>query len=273
MSHGVIHRAILTGLVGFSFQIRPTAGLPQIPATSARAVALGGAAVALEGVDGVYMNPGALVGIESTSMNVGMSRPFGLAELDARSVEGVHPLGSIVGTVRLEGFGFEDFKSVRLATAVGFRVKDLGIGFRTRVTASRFGDYGGMGGVSFDAGWVYPLPGRLTLGGSIANLGRSVDDGGIAAAAGFTVRRSDLVLLAAAVIMRGQMTSGLRAGVEVSLVNELAIRMGLSINPSTATIGIGMATRRLRIDLAFTHHPRLGVSPVLTIGLFKPHNG
>lgn len=256
-------RLVVTGLLWISFQSAATTASAQIPPTGARAVALGGAVVGLEGEDGGRQNPAALSGLGRASVSFGFSRLFGIPELDGRSINVAAPAGDRVLSFGLIGFGFETFSETELSAGLAGTVKGLATGLRLRYVRRRFDRYGTNNRFELDAGWMYtPAPG-LVLGTSIRNLGVGSD--GVEVAAGLTGRRTGRLLVAASVVMKRGTTADVRFGFEMQLVNAFVLRLGGSTSPELMTAGLGLIEKRLSIDLSVALHARLGLTPVITI--------
>jgi hypothetical protein len=255
--------AILTGLFWFSFQSVVTTGLAQIPVTLARAAAVGGPAAVLVGVDGARQNPAALSIEDRASLSFGFSRPFGLSELDGRSVDIVIPARVGVFNIALSGFGYEAFSTTEFSVGFGRRIWASSVGLRSRVVLTRLAAYGSDNRVALDVGWMQSLTNDLMLGGSIKNVG--FNSGRVEISSGLAMRGAGHFLALVSTTISTGNSADFRFGVEVKPVDALAVRLGKYTNPATATAGLGMMVKRLTIDFAISLHPRLGLTNVFTI--------
>lgn len=260
-------RGVVTGLLWFSFQTAVTTGSAQIPPTGARGAALGGATAGLTGVDGARQNPAALWTEERSSISFGFNRLFGMPELDGRSVDAVVPVGAAILSLGLTGFGFDAFSETELSTAVAGTVRGLGVGLRVRGSRSRFDRYGSVNRLALDVGWMYAQTPELQLGAGIRNVGSG--SGGIEITAGLSARSGNRLLMVVSTVMSMGEPADVRFGFEMKPVEVLALRLGGSMNPGLVTAGIGLAVRRLTIDVAFALHARLGLTPVMTLRFVK----
>ncbi len=260
-------RGVVTGLMWFSFQIVAATGSAQIPPTGARTVALGGATAGLPGVDGARQNPAALWMEDRASLSLGFNQLFGMPDLEGRSADVAVPVGAAILSVGLSGFGFDVFSETELSAGVAGKVRGLGMGLRARGIQSRFDRYGSVSRLVLDAGWMYAQAPELVFGASIRNVGSG--SSGIQIAIGLSAQTGTGLLMVVSTAMSRGTPADVRFGFEMKPVEVLALRLGGSLNPGLVTTGFGLIIGRLMIDVAFSLHARLGLTPVITLRFVK----
>ncbi|MGD8415201.1 MAG: hypothetical protein PVF33_13260 [Candidatus Latescibacterota bacterium] len=262
--------AVLTGLACYGFQTGVVGCHAQVPTSNARAVALGQATVALAGVDGVNENPAALAAVDKATASFGFNRLFGLSELTVQSARLAVPLGSAAVSGSFENLGYEAYSVNQLGVALGTVLRSVQVGICAGLALHRFDRYESFSSVRLDAGWIYPLSSFISVGAAATGLaGSRIRTGSLALGAGIVASISNRArLLVSFVQPRGERLD-VRIGAEVELAEMVIVRFGGTGLAGFAGFGAGVAVSRVRIDLALSHHPRLGFSPVLTVSLTK----
>lgn len=240
--------------------------------TGARVRGLGGAGVALG--DDAWRNPAALAAIARPTVRFYGDRAFLLPELQLGAASVSAPLPGIALGASAATFGYEDFRATSFGVGAArslrfgtYRRLHAGLG----VTAHRVafgGDYGSATGVSLDAGLRTALTPRLDVGARATNLlvgkvgsatlPRHIDVG-LAFVATPTVR---VVAEAGHLVSAG--LSG-RGGVEVQVVDALALRVGGGINPEQLATGLTLSLGRIGLDVAVTRSGALPWTPAVEL--------
>lgn len=262
--------AVITGLACYSFQTGVADCAAQVPSSSARALALGRATVALSGIDGVRENPAVLAGVDKAAALFGLNRLFGLSEITVRSALFSLPIGPGAMSGSLEGFGYEAYSVHQASVGIGAVLSSVSVGLRLRHVRQRFDRYGSTGSTAVDAGWFYPVSGAVSLGAAVTGLGGGqTRTGSLALRAGLSASISSRLQVFGAVVQAAGERADVRFGAETGLVEEISLRFGGSGLAGFMSVGAGLLLSRLRVDLAVCHHPRLGMSPAISVGLSK----
>ena len=238
----------------------------------ARSQGLGGAGIALG--DDAWRNPASLAAIDRPAVRLYGDRAFLLPELQLGAASVTAPFSGIAVGATAATFGYEDFRATRFAVAAA---RSFGFGTYRRLhaglalSAHRIalgGDYGSATGISLDAGLRTALTPRLDVGARATNLfvgkvgeaalPRHVDVGLSFAA----TPRLRVVADAGHLVEAG--LSG-RGGVEIQVVDALALRLGGGTNPSQMTAGLGLALGRVGVDVAVTRSGELPWTPAVEL--------
>jgi hypothetical protein len=82
---------------------------------------------------------------------------------------------------------------------------------------------------------------------------------------GAVYKFTDKVLLNSGVTKTLKSVTDLRCGLEYAVVNWLAFRGGLGVNPFRQFAGFGYQLNDLKVDAAASSHPFLGISPQIAL--------
>ena len=87
-------------------------------------------------------------------------------------------------------------------------------------------------------------------------------------AVGLAYRSAERVLVVVDAYKDVRFPLSVRAGVEVHLVEALALRAGAATEPARFTTGLGVRLGALAADIAGEHHTVLGWSPAVSVSLY-----
>ena len=252
----------------------------QLAEGGARVLALGRAGAALGGEAWGHTNPAAWAALGETRAALQASQAFGLGELRLGALSAATP--TPLGTVALHArtYGFSERRETRVlvgaARALPLSVTrrldvGLAVGIETAST-ERFGSETAVllhVGVQGDVlpGLRAGLAGRNLLGlglGDEADLRRSASTvPGVTV--GLAYAPSDRATLVLDADQDLDFGLSVRAGAEVTLVEALALRAGVSTAPVRFSAGVGVRAGALRADLAVEAHETLGLTPVVGV--------
>ncbi len=251
------------------------AGIDPAPATGARAISLGRAYVGVGGnFWSLYHNPAGIAGIGATQVGAFFEQRFFLSELTYGGAGAVFPFkGSQALGLSLSSFGFSDYRENQLTATYAVEFFDkVRIGSTIHYAQLAIADYGSRSAVFADVGIQYQLNNKVSLGVSAYNVNRARLEGQNGSefiptqlTAGLAFRASDKVLIVADVQKDIDHAASFRAGVEYQLHPILAIRTGVSTEPLTYNIGLGLVFKGIELDLAFGVHEQLGLSPFMSL--------
>ncbi|MFK7923612.1 MAG: hypothetical protein AB8H47_16765 [Bacteroidia bacterium] len=268
------HFLLLFSLFLF-FPSSMNAGVDPAPATGARAISLGRAYVGV-GSDfwSLYHNPAGIAGISATQVGAFFEQRFFLSELTYGGAGVVVPFrGTQAIGLSLSSFGFSAYRENQLTATYAIQFFDkVRIGATLHYAQLAIENYGSRGALFADVGIQYQLNSKVSLGVSAYNVNRARLEGQNGSefiptqlTAGLAFRASDKVLLVADVQKDIDHATSFRGGIEYQLLPILAIRTGVSTEPLTYNIGLGLIYKGLELDLAFGVHEQLGLSPFMSL--------
>jgi len=258
--------------------LAPTAPRAQYAEGGARVLGLGRAGVALGAEAWGHANPAAWSALPDARAAVQASQAFGLSELRlaAATAAAPTPLGTLALHART--YGFSERRETRVVA---------GIARSVRLSAARRLDVGLAAGVESASTEGFPsetapllsvgVQGEVVAGLRVGLAGRNLlglglgDDADLrrsaAAVPGVAVGLAYAPSARALVVVDADQDVDLglsvRAGLELRLVEALAVRAGVSTNPTRLSGGLGLRAGGLRADLAVERHETLGLTPAV----------
>jgi hypothetical protein len=261
----------------------------QLAEGGARALALGRAGTALEGEAWGEFNPATWAALGGGTADLFASQAFGLSELRVVALAAAYPtaFATLAGNARTYGGG--DYRETRLGLGAARAVplsatRRIGLGLQVQLHSVSIEGFGSSSTVTVSAGTqVEVLPG-LTAGLHARNasrIGRSEEDdldsplsSAPALAVGLAYRAGGRALVALDAYKDLDFPLALRTGVEVQVVDALALRAGVQTGldgsgevPTTLSAGVGVRAGLLRADVAVERHEALGLTPAVSVGL------
>jgi hypothetical protein len=246
------------------------------PAIGARAVALG---YAYQGIRGdywsLYHNPAGIAGVEKMTAGAYVVRRFNLKELTSGSaglvlpfLEGEHTLGLDMTT-----FGFSVYRENRIGLTYATTLLDkVSLGVKLNYASLAIANYGSESSLYVDVGVNAKISSQLSFGFSATNVNRAKLGQDPAAealptvvTAGLAYQPSDRVLLVADVQKDVDHPLSVRGGLEYYLNDFVIARIGVSNEPLSWQMGLGLVKDAMQIDFAFGYTDRLGYSPHISL--------
>ena len=249
----------------------------QLAEGGARVLALGRAGVALGAEPWGHTNPAALAGLRVRRLGLQASQAFGLSELALGSATAAAPTSLGVVGLSARTYGFSERRETRVAVGAARGVR-LGVSRRLDVGVSLGVESAATEGaesttaVLVGAGVQADLAPGLRAGLAARNLLGLADDDlrrPASAVPGVTVgvayRPSPRALVVLDADQDLDLGLSARAGVEATLTDVLAARLGVSTGPVRLAAGVGVAVGALRADVAVERHESLGVTPAVGV--------
>ena len=242
---------------------------------SARMVAMGGAGVAVPGnAWGALANPASLAGLAGASGGIAIApSPFGLTELSRSALVLAAPWRRWGASIGLLRSGYDLYRETTVGAALGC---DAGMGVclggACTLNVLSIEGYGSGSCWGCDAGFLWtPAPG-ITMGACATGInaprpGRSGEEIPRTASAGVALSGGSPLTLAFDVALDPRFPPELRLGGEYCVAGCVALRAGVSSDPSSLSAGVGLALAPLDVEYAFSRHQELGCTHRFGIAL------
>lgn len=277
MSRSAFLLALLAGIVSLSFPPLATAQSTYDLYGSARADGLGWATTAAPLARGVHANPAASAAATRHTATFYAQQAFGLRVLRYGAVSVVAPFRWATAVGGASTFGFEDYREIHFS-AGGARSLSLGttrsihLGLLLRYHHTRIAGYGSAGALALNPGLLVEILPSLHLGAHATNVNGAT----LAAdeplprtfALGLAYEAYDDVRILADLYKDMAFPATVRAGVEVSPIDALALRAGVTTTPTRFTGGVGVSVGPLEAHVAARQHQQLGWSPSASLHLY-----
>lgn len=270
-THGLSLLLLFGGLIGVA-RTAPAQSLEG----GARAVALGSAATALHDDVWGHGNPAVWAVREGRAVSFFASEAFGLSELRLGAVQLVEPTRFGAFALGARTFGFDGFREshLDLGYARGFSLgtsRTIYAGVRLRYYQVSIEKYGSRGTVGLSVGWLASVLPNVYAGFQATNLnapklaGREEFERTLSF--GLSYLPDPRFRLLADAVKDVRFPLSLRAGLEVMPVQALALRAGVTTEPTRFTTGVGVRVSRLAADVAAERHEVLGWSPAFSLSV------
>lgn len=235
----------------------------------ARGVALGNATTAIPGYNwSVFGNPALLNNHEKTIGFYGV-RNYGFAELIDVSVFATVPTKWGVSGVGMHRYGDANYNETRIRLGYKNEWQHLHIGAVLNYTHIAFGGvYGSGGALGIDIGLAAELTPDLWLGAKTSNINQPAyhfeteeeylyRDMSI----GLSYALAERALFSLDMVKDVRFPVSWRSGIEVEMVEKVVGRIGITTEPVTLAIGMGISGDVWEVNLAVQRHEILGLSP------------
>ena len=243
----------------------------------ARVLALGRAGVALGAEPWGHTNPAAPAGLAVRRLGLQASQAFGLSELGLASAAAAAPtpVGVVVAGART--YGFSERRETRVVAGLARPVRlgagrQLDVGAVFGVESASTAGFASATTVLVNVGVQAELVPGLRAGLAARNLLGLADDDPRASAAtvpgvaaGIAYRPAPNAVLVLDADQDLDLGLSTRAGVEVTVVEALAVRLGVSTGPVRLAGGVGVVLGPLRADVAVERHESLGLTPAVGV--------
>lgn len=238
----------------------------------ARSIALGRAATALPGCPwAVFENP-AMAGRERATVSFFGIRYYGIPELTDMAAAIVVPTGYGVVGGGAHRFGDKLYSESRLRLIYKHSYEAFHYGVSLNYThVVQGGGYGSVGALGIDVGLAAQIAGGFWVGAKATNINRPrygrinniEEDLPRNLSIGLAYRLSTAALLVSEVYKDVRFPLSYRAGVEISIVEHLRVRAGVTTAPQTFAGGLGYDTGRWGVNIVVQRHEvkALGYSP------------
>jgi hypothetical protein len=245
--------------------------------SDARSRSLALADAALTGDATGWSNPAALAYLERPCINLQAENPWYVSELTAAAFSFCLPVRAGTFALTLSRYGYEAFHESQAGLSFG---KSLGRKVKAGVNLDyrrikQYADYGNLYAIIPSFG-IQVLPvSSLVLGLQVSNpAGQSYYPHGhikfpTLVKAGLAYQPDPDILFCFELRTESEWKPVYCGGIEYNFEKQFTFRLGLSSSRCMQySLGIGYLGKHLKTDIAVSHHPVLGFSPVITLTCF-----
>ncbi len=242
----------------------------------ARAISLGQAATSLADDEwSLFSNP-AFLNSESISAGFYGLRNYGFAEITDMAAYGSIPTSFGTGALGIHRYGDNLYNETRVRLGYKNEWQQLHFGVVVNYNHISFGGpYGSGGAFGIDLGIATQVLDQLWIAAKTTNLNQPAysfssgnEDLARELSIGFNYTLEETALFVMDVVKDVRFPVSYRGGLEVSIIDELKGRVGVTTEPLTYSFGLGYGKDFWDINLAVQQHHLLGLSPGFDL-LFK----
>lgn len=242
----------------------------------ARELAVGQVTAALQNTNwSMFGNPAMMSEDKKNASFFGV-RYFGLSEITDMAVSVTYPTKLGVFGAGAHRYGFDLFNENRMR--LGYKNSFSGFHFGVILNYSHVvqgGGYGSAGALGVDVGVAAPILSDLWIGAKATNINQpeygSRNDEKLPRelSIGLSYRLSDVALFTTDVVKDIQFPVSYRGGVEVTIIENLVGRAGITTEPQTFSAGFGYSGSFWSANVAVQRHENsvLGYSPAIDFNI------
>lgn len=271
MDKKIIKRRILT-LWLFSM-IAATQALGQSISTTmgARSQGLGNASAALADEWSVWNNPGGLGYLKKLAGGMALHRSPALPGADRLGALAVSPFSFGVMALSIFRFGDELYSESLASVGYGHRLGLASLGIRADFIQYRAEGFETSVGWGATFGGIAELSETVALGALVSNLNQPKLPNGeplpVKLTAGVRYKPTSKFLLCGEIAKDLDFDPTIKGGMEYQFHRKFIARTGFNLNPTAAFFGLGFATWKLQVDLAWQYNRELSHSLQLSLGV------
>ncbi|MEM6723512.1 MAG: hypothetical protein AAF598_05700 [Bacteroidota bacterium] len=238
--------------------------------TGARSRAMGGAAVTQQDVFSLFSNPAGIAHLESLGFGISGENRFLQEGLNQYQAAVALPSGFGGFGLSVQYFGFDLYNEQKIGLAYARKLTDfISVGVQFDYLSVNIQEFGNKGTFTFEAGVQSNFKEQFYFGAHVFSPARvSVTDDDVIPTVmtiGGAWKANDKLWFAVDVEKDIDLPVSFQAGFEYFIVDELALRAGVSTAPVENHFGIGIYLGQLRIDLSSSYHQTLGITPSASI--------
>lgn len=238
--------------------------------SGARGRAMGGAAVVQQDVFSLFSNPAGITSIEHLSFGVSGENRFLQEGLNQYQAAVALNAGFGSFGLSVQYFGFDLYNEQKIGLAYARKLADfLSIGVQFDYFGVSIPEFGTSSAFTFEAGIQSHFDDRFFFGAHVFSPARIGITEGENILTVFTVgagwKPNEQLLIAFDVEKDVDLPVSFEAGLEYFVVDQLALRAGVSTAPIENHFGIGIYLGNLRIDLTSSYHQTLGLTPSASV--------
>jgi hypothetical protein len=217
-------------------------------------------------------NQASLAQLKSAAAGIYTERRFMLNELNLYNAVIALPTHSGNFGLKTGYSGFNDYNETELGLAYARSLgMKMDIGAQFNYNSIRIGGYGGASAISFEAGMLLHITGKLHTGFHINNpiggkFGKDQQEKlPTVYSTGFGYEASDKFFFSAEIVKEEDQPVNVNAGIQYKFIPQLLFRAGISSATSSLWVGTGLSWKSFRLDISSGYHPQLGLTPGLLL--------
>jgi hypothetical protein len=244
------------------------------PGVGARMYAMAASGVAISDIWSINVNQAGITALQQPNLALDYQKNFTKQSISAQSAVFAMPFKKQILGLSVYRYGWETYRHQEIGFTYARRFgPDLAAAMAFRYQQLSIENYGKSGVLALDAGLRFQLNSALSLGAHIGNLSKNAlkhdlqyADRPLLIQFGAAYQSSKQILLALAFEQGLNTAADARMGLEYQIIPLIALRGGLSVHPFRQYGGVGLALKKINLDMAFSSHQALGYSTQISLG-------
>lgn len=201
-------------------------------------------------------NPASLASVQRAGVGVYVENKFGLKELNKYFLTGIYEgIGAVMAYE-----GDRDYNHSQAGLAYGKSLGKVNVGVRFNYNMVRMAGYGKVGTIGIELGSIWKITEKFFSGIRVSHP--AVYSMG----AGYEI--SEQVFISASIIKEENKVINVQAGLQYIVDTAYYLSIGICSATASPWIVVGWQKKAMRISLAGSMHPQLGVTTSLGIQFF-----
>ncbi len=241
------------------------------PMAGARGVAMGDAAVAFNDINSAFSNQAGLAFLDGLGFALGAERRFLTSEINSVTAAFAYPTSAGTFGLAANYYGFSGYNEQRIGISYARKLMSkLAIGAQIDYLGFAIPEYGNKSIITFELGFQAQLIENLYVGAHVFNPIRQeiVENEKVPTIfrLGASYNPTKKLIISSELEKDMDYDMVFKAGIEYFLIDILALRVGVSTNPTLNSFGLGLKLKNgLKIDVASSYHYALGFTPAFTL--------
>lgn len=221
-------------------------------------------------------NQAALATLKNFSIGAYGERRFMLSDLASYCLTVALPTSSGNFGIQANYFGGSSYNQSQLGLAYARNIAKVDVGAQFNYHQIKISGYGNASAINFEAGAILHVSDQFQTGVHIYNPTRvSISKNGdeklpIVYSFGMGYDASDKFFMGAEIEKVEDQTVNVNAGLQYAFDEKLFARAGVASATSSFYLGVGFLWNGLRIDVAASLHPSLGITPGMLLVYNSP---
>lgn len=245
----------------------------QLDFRGARSAGVANASVTFTDNMAQFNNQAGIAGLTEMTISAGFKNAYFIKELSTNVLAFALPTKSGVFGVNYTYFGYTKFNQNKFSLAYGKMLgKRISAGIQLNYLYTHIeGEYGSQGLASGEIGLITEPIDDFFIGMHIANFWRAKYIGTDDIYLPMLVKFGASYILYESVLLSAELEKDLelplifKSGLEYGLADKFFLRFGVATNPMIFSFGFGYRLKPFNVDIAFTKHPVLGYSPIISL--------
>lgn len=220
-----------------------------------------------------FSNQAGLASVEEITVGAGFQNAYFVKELSTNALAIALPTKSGVFGVNYTYFGYSKFNQNKFSLAFGKKLgKRMSAGIQINYLYTHIeGEYGSQGLASGEIGVITEPINDFFLAAHVSNFWRAKYTRADEIYLPMLFKMGASYLLYETALISAEIEKDLefpvifKSGLEFNLINKFFLRFGIASNPMVFSFGFGYKVKPFNVDVAFSKHPVLGYSPMITL--------
>lgn len=241
-----------------------------------RSAGIGNASLTLADSYGLINNPAGIAQLTDISLFASYENRYLLEDFQVFGAGAVVPVGGFSTGIGFYRFGGKLYNEQMISLKGAHKVGFMSLGAGLNYVQYNLETLGTTGVLVLDFGGIAKISDQFFVGAHIYNITQTklVEDTGervpTVMRLGISYRPMESFMLNLETIKDVNYPAGVKAGIEYSIIPQLALRSGFSTSPFISCFGVGFQPKKFKVDYSFRNDARLGDMHQISVSYALP---